>query len=77
MLQSIVFLLVCFLVCGNGGGLRSEFSTKKEADEYMQQFMVYYDHLKGGNVNANFEFIQFYIKIMFRQVIIYIIYCII
>ena len=61
MLNCITFILVCFFVYGNNG-LRSEFNSKKEAEEYMEKFMVYYDHLKGGNVNENFEFIQFYIS---------------
>eukprot|EP00483_Globobulimina_turgida_P012573 UN12596 len=42
--------------------LKSDFATKEEAEQYVSEFLVYYDHLKGGNVNENFEFIQMYIS---------------
>merc|ERR1712154_11327 len=42
--------------------LKSEFSTKEEAEKYVADFLVYEDHLKGGNVNEGFDFIKMYIS---------------
>eukprot|EP01084_Bolivina_argentea_P092336 166130_1 len=43
-------------------GLQTDFSSLSDAEKYVSEFIVYEDHLEGGNVNENFEFIQKYIS---------------
>eukprot|EP00484_Ammonia_sp_Unknown_P018463 CAMPEP_0197040446 /NCGR_PEP_ID=MMETSP1384-20130603/17134_1 /TAXON_ID=29189 /ORGANISM="Ammonia sp." /LENGTH=169 /DNA_ID=CAMNT_0042471201 /DNA_START=120 /DNA_END=629 /DNA_ORIENTATION=- len=59
MMYSFLALVSC--LCLNSA-VRPEFNTYEEAQQYVSEFLVYEDHLKAGNVNENFEFIQKYIS---------------
>eukprot|EP00483_Globobulimina_turgida_P007645 UN07660 len=57
---SVIFLFAACLFSIEA--LKSDFANKEEAEQYVSEFLIYMDHLKGGNVNSNFEFIQMYIS---------------
>eukprot|EP01083_Nonionella_stella_P163223 536498_1 len=42
--------------------LNSDFKTREEAEQYVEQYIAYEDHLNSGNINENFEFIQMFVS---------------